>query len=407
MDQQFMATSLATRQRPAFPSYLAEGYWRLFGRSWPVWLGGVLLGLLNFASLAYATPWFIYGGFSLWGGWLISFGGITPAVRLDPPWLHTGSVHDLGIVVGALISCVLASDLRLRMPGRMVRLADGFGGGLLMGVGAMLAPGCNIGGFFSAVSGLSLSGFVLFFGLLGGAYSGVLLTRWRLRREISSGILARYERPAASSSERAGAPVRGWRQPVVGLLATLACLAILEVYVVQGQVNMAMFWLFGLAFGFVLQRAGFCFTASFRDLFTSGDGRLARGVVIAIAVAMLGFAILGATGLRKPLVLPVGWHTLAGGYLFGVGMVIAGGCASGTLFRIGEGSVQFVFALLGGILGAAFTSIFLKTIAFEAGPRVWLVDSLGWQGALFVGLGLLVTWLVVIQWNELRRRVVR
>ncbi|MBI2909168.1 MAG: YeeE/YedE family protein [Chloroflexi bacterium] len=396
-----------TPSRTTYWSYLSEGYWRLFGRAWPVWLGGLLLGLANFAYFAVGAPWFVYGGFSLWGGWLISFAGMTPAVKLDLPWLHAASMQDAGTIAGALISCLLASDFRLRMPQRRIRLVEGLGGGLLMGVGAMLAPGCNIGGFFSAMSALSLSGFVIFFGLLGGAWTGAVFAKWRLNREIRSGILTRYEQSAETVTSAAASTGRAWRQPLAGVLGVVVGLAVLEVFLGSGLTNVAVFWLFGLIFGFILQRSGFCFTASFRDLFTSGDARLARGVIVAIAVAMLGFAVLVATGLRQPFTLAVGWHTLVGGYLFGLGMVIAGGCASGTLFRLGEGSVQFLFALLGGVVGAALTSVTLRSAGFQAGAKVWLGDSLGFQGALFAGLGFLAIWLIMLQWNEMRRRAVR
>jgi len=256
------------------------------------------------------------------------------------------------------------------------------------------------------VSGLSLSGFVIFFGLAGGAATGVFLARWRLRREIRSGAVGMYERKPGEAIIEAKARPR-WRQPVIALVVALVALAVLEIFVTQGETNLGIFMLFGLVFGFILQRSGFCMTASFRDWFTTGGGRLARGVIVAIAVAMLGFSILVATGLKQPFVLPVGWHTLVGGYLFGLGMVIAGGCATGTLFRIGEGSVQLMFALLGAILGASLFSVLLKTVEFKMGSGIWLVDSLGWQGALWVGFAFLGVWLLIVQWNEMRGKKLR
>lgn len=256
------------------------------------------------------------------------------------------------------------------------------------------------------MSGLSLSGFVIFFGLAGGAATGVLLARWRLRREIRSGAVAMYERKPGEAIIEAKARPR-WRQPVIALVVALIALAVLEIFVTQGETNLGIFMLFGLVFGFILQRSGFCMTASFRDLFTTGGGRLARGVIVAIAVGMVGFSILVYTGVREPFVLPVGWHTLVGGYIFGLGMVIAGGCATGTLFRVGEGSVQLMFALLGGILGAALFRLLLSTVEFKMGGGIWLVDKLGWQGSIAIGFAFLGVWLLIVQWNEMRRRKIR
>lgn len=399
------AETAAASRRLGLGSYLAEGYWRIFGGLWPAWVGGFLLGLVNIALFTYSSPWFIYGGFKLAGSWLISLIGIKPAMELVNPLLNTGFVEDAAIIVGALISCLLASQFRIRVPRRKIRLADGFVGGLLMGFGAMLAPGCNIGGLFTAIADLSLSGFVMLFSLAGGAYISVLLVRWRVKREMLSGAgLDNYERTSDKVAD--SVPYQRWRQPLAGLLVLLASIIWFELTLSQSA-SAGIYLLFGLLIGIILQRSGFCFTASFRDMFTTGDGRMARGAILATGVAMLGFAILQGAGLRQPFLLPVGWHTAVGGLVFGFGMVLAGGCASGTLLRIGEGSVQLLFALFGGILGAALTSILIAGAGLKLGPSVWLVDKLGWQGALFSGLAFLALWLLVVQWNQWRRRQVR
>jgi hypothetical protein len=119
---------------------------------------------------------------------------------------------------------------------------------------------------------------------------------------------------------------------------------------------------------------------------------------------MLGFSILVATGAREPFVLPVGWHTLVGGFLFGLGMVLAGGCATGTLFRVGEGNVQFMFALLGAVISAPLFLLLLNKTGFQMGSPIWLVDRLGWQGALLIGFAFLGIWFLLVQWNEMRMR---
>jgi hypothetical protein len=127
--------------QPGFGSYLATGYWSVIGREWPPWLGGLILGLLNFALFAFAAPWFIYGGFLNWGSWIIKGVGITPLTEPVAPWFNTGSVQDFGIFFGAFIALLMASNFRFRMPQRKIRLLEGFAGGVLMGIGAMLAPG--------------------------------------------------------------------------------------------------------------------------------------------------------------------------------------------------------------------------------------------------------------------------
>jgi uncharacterized membrane protein YedE/YeeE len=60
-----------------------------------------------------------------------------------------------------------------------------------------------------------------------------------------------------------------------------------------------MYWAFGLAFGFVLQRARFCFASAFRDLFLLGHGRTMRGVLVGLAVGALGFGLVMSRGTAQ------------------------------------------------------------------------------------------------------------
>ena len=132
-----------------------------------------------------------------------------------------------------------------------------------------------------------------------------------------------------------------------GVAAAAAAFVILVGTASSDRVS-AVFWLFGLAFGFVLQRSRFCFASAFRDLFLLGDARVMKGIIAGLAVATAGFAVVMARMLPEvgfgslppgATVLPLGLHTLLGGVLFGIGMVLAGGCTSGSLYRAGEGYV--------------------------------------------------------------------
>src|SRR5206468_8956053 len=96
-------------------------------------------------------------------------------------------------------------------------LIKGAAGGALMGVGATLAFGCNIGGFFSAVSALSLAGFAMMLGLGVGAFLGLRYLLWESanRPGWSSG----RGRTWARARREAG------RQPLAGLLLLAALVA--------------------------------------------------------------------------------------------------------------------------------------------------------------------------------------
>ncbi len=125
----------------------------------------------------------------------------------------------------------------------------------------------------------------------------------------------------------------------------------------------------GVAFGWALQRGRFCVNSAFRDAVLIRDGTLLSTWALAVVVQMLGLqALLGLTGLFEPDVPPL-WPAAnaLGGFAFGVGMVLAGGCASGTCYRVGEGMLGSLLALLG---------FGLMTVVVDAGPLRPLQDAL-------------------------------
>lgn len=158
--------------------------------------------------------------------------------------------------------------------------------------------------------------------------------------------------------------------------------------------NLAMFWIFGIGFGFVLQKARFCFTASMRDPWITGSTSITRAVLIAFAITTVGFAAIKygyfINGLPIPgmdYVVPISFATVVGGLMFGTGMVIAGGCASGTLMRVGEGfmmqMLSLVFFIAGSLLGA-YQFGFWKLNFISNGPKIFLPDYFGWFGAVVI-----------------------
>ncbi len=176
----------------------------------------------------------------------------------------------------------------------------------------------------------------------------------------------------------------------LGLVA-FAIALLISLYYASFSASLAIFWLFGLAYGIVIQRSKFCFASAFRDLFLFKRGDLMKAVIVGLIVATIGFSIImyATVELDKPIdsikdglpknakVNPVGLQTLLGGIIFGFGMVLSGGCASGTLWRVGEGyTVQWV-ALIGFILGTiplAFIWGPLYDGHISKLPRIWFPE---------------------------------
>ena len=202
-----------------------------------------------------------------------------------------------------------------------------------------------------------------------------------------------------------------------GLVAIIAAIGIL-LFANNMSSQMGVFWVFGLAFGVVLQRSRFCFASAFRDIFLLRHARNMKGVLVGLVVATLGFALLMNSELPSTRlglypadahILPFGLHILLGGLLFGFGMVIAGGCVSGSIYRMGEGYVASWVAfggLLIGLLASAFSWNWWWENQISTGPRLWLAEGLGYGGAVVVTLGALFLVYLLLLWWESRGGIV-
>ncbi len=114
----------------------------------------------------------------------------------------------------------------------------------------------------------------------------------------------------------------------------------------------------GLAFGYAAQRGGFCLTRGLSNFFLFGDRTLLRAYVLALLVASAGTQLLLAAGAIDIAPRPFRWlASPVGGFVFGAGMVLAGGCAAGTWYRLGEGALGTLAVLLGFALGGTAASI--------------------------------------------------
>ena len=183
-------------------------------------------------------------------------------------------------------------------------------------------------------------------------------------------------------------------------------------YLFTKSPNLVIALILGLAFGYILQRSRFCFTAGFRDPWLTGSTSITRAVILAIALATIGFFFIkykaflaGAEVIpgNAHFVNPIGISLLVGGVMFGIGMVIAGGCASGTLMRVGEGFqmqiISLIFFVLGSLWGVHDLP-FWNSLSKDA-PRIFLPDYFGWFGALAVQFALLgAAYFVAIWWQK-------
>lgn len=168
----------------------------------------------------------------------------------------------------------------------------------------------------------------------------------------------------------------------------------------------------GAALGILFERGRFCFYCIFRDLFEKKNSRGAFSILTALIVGTIGYAFIFTIRMADPSSgrLPTGAHiapvSLAlvfAGIAFGLGVVISQGCIGGHLYRLGEGSMRAIPALIGTLLGFALGFYSWNTIYFRfisGSPSPWLPTSNGYWLALALQLGVLVALaIVLLKWN--------
>lgn len=165
----------------ADPQTKYQGWKRFIRGPWPLIWGGIILTLLNFATLALAgRPWGVTSALAVWAAKSASFVGVDVAswaywqdagnakALAQSLWFDITSMMNFGIMLGALLAASLAGKFapNFNIPARSIAAA--VIGGLLLGYGARLAYGCNIGAYFSGIASGSVHGWVwLVFAFLG------------------------------------------------------------------------------------------------------------------------------------------------------------------------------------------------------------------------------------------------
>ena len=170
----------------------SELYKKLLKEPWSYTTGAILLALANIGMFASTgKPWGVTSPFATWGAWIYgAFGGNleswfyfqqkgNAAAFNGTIWNDLHSVSNIGIILGALLATLLASQFRFKKIKSWRQVVAAVIGGLIMGYGARIAFGCNIGAFFSGVASMSLHGWIYVVFIFLGAFIGSkLLTRY-------------------------------------------------------------------------------------------------------------------------------------------------------------------------------------------------------------------------------------
>jgi len=203
---------------------------------------------------------------------------------------------------------------------------------------------------------------------------------------------------AAATEANKGSRNQRWALGIVGFLVLVSILsfAVHEYYIYIS----AYLW-FGFIYGMCLQYGRFCFASAFRDLFAVGVPRMVVGIMIATILFSFVSAFVTATGMSTFHAAPTSIHAVIAGLIFGVGMVFAGGCASGSLYKTGEGNgVSLLVVLSISVTQATFVDLggwFNKLV-----PQSWHESALAKKlpAAINAGDGWVDQYLAGYVWNQ-------
>lgn len=390
-------------------------YESIFVEEWSPYVGAILLVLVVVALMINGLFWGVFGGVRYWGDQFNHLIGLAPLLGIGPPdegWLtHRMSLMNIMLLLGAFAAALMSRQFQPNRPPKL-ELVWAALGGTLMGIGASLAGGCTTGGFFNPVLHSSPAGWVMWAGLLIGAVIGLKLLLWTLEHiewgmeapptiNVPAGVTRFY--PFAGLAILVGVLfwAAGWYGSADTVLATRAVIVLL-----------------GFCIGFIMHRARLCFARAFREPFMTAEGDMTKAVILALAIGIPLAAFLFEKKVIDPYIAipPTFWiGSLLGGLVFGVGMIFAGGCASGSLWRMGEGHLKlwvamFFFAWMGSTVGAILKKTGITSVdpdnmeTFEVtavGYQAYWPEIIpGWGWTLLVGGALLLAWYAFVRYNE-------
>ncbi len=160
--------------------------------------------------------------------------------------------------------------------------------------------------------------------------------------------------------------------------------------------------LIGISLGLLLERGRFCFFCIFRDGIEDKNTTPFLSVLVAIATGSVGYSLIFGQFLpdtstdRLPPAAhigPVSWVLALSAFTFGIGMALSGACISGHLYRLGQGYLRAIPALigtLGGFVLAFITWNWFYLNAISEAPTLWLPHYLGYSGSLILTLAVLL-----------------
>lgn len=381
------------------------------------WDTGKAIILLGFLSALYfgifGGVWAVTGEMTRWGGEFLELFGVNlenfsyyQKQNLNgTPITRTDGIMLIGMFLGAIVAALWANKVKFRLPASKRRIFQAIVGGLLSGFGARLAFGCNLANFFTGLPYFSFHTWIFTIFMVIGIFVGVKVSN------------AKFFKPQAKLEKIGGNGLgiivdknRKNRHFIYGIIVFAFSIAwFLYLITSNPALNikdksslLSIALLFGFLFGFIISRGQVCFTSCFRDLFLFGRDIATKGAIIGMIITTLIAFVFIINGHQIKLV-DISIGVILGAFLFGFGIVFAGGCECGWAYRACEGQTHFIIVGVANIVGtmalALSYDLFPKWLV--SGVKINLLETFGDLSGLCINLILFgITILLVLFYKQ-------
>lgn len=363
----------------------------------------IAMGILSvyFFGLTGST-WAITGELTRWGGHALQLLGFQPEnwqyfqmIKLKgTPLDRVGGMMLIGMFGGCMAAALWANNVKFRMPQSRRRVMQALVGGIIAGFGARLAVGCNLGAFFTGIPQFSLHAWFFALALAAGSYIGAKVC---LMPYFRAPIKLNKTNKATQLTQNTRNVKSHFRLGII----LFVVLCIISFALISNSPRLGFAMLLGIAFGLAIERAQICFTSAFRDMWITGRTHMAKAIIIGMAVSAIGIYCYLELGM-SPKIRWAGPNAVIGGLMFGFGIVLAGGCETGWMYRAVEGQVHFWWVGIGNIIGATILAYYWDALAEPLATnwdKINLLTEFGPAGGLGVtylllalSFGLILLW---------------
>jgi len=350
------------------------------------------------------TFWAVTGEFTRWGGQLLQLMGVHAEewgyfkiIHLEgSPLTRIDGMMIIGMFGGCFAAALWANNVKLRKPQHRIRILQAVAGGIIAGFGARLAMGCNLAAFFTGIPQFSLHAWFFAIATAIGSWFGARFTLMPIFR-----IPVKLQK-VSSASQLTQNHDQARRRFRIGMLIFVGMIG-WALLTAMNQPKLGLAMLFGVGFGLLIERAQICFTSAFRDMWITGRTHMAKAIILGMAVSAIGifsYVQLGA----EPKIMWAGPNAVLGGLLFGFGIVLAGGCETGWMYRAVEGQMHYWWVGLGNVIGSTILAYFwddLSPALATNWDKINLLNTFGPLGGLLVTyLMLFAALMLIIGWEK-------